>query len=165
MNIAELKQRKCDHQGCGHYGAPRGKRKHVGVDLAISPNNPVRLGFEGKVVKAGWPYSDPKKSHIRYLAINVSENINRACEELYGEGKYYCRVFYMSPAVKLGYSIEPDTIIGFSQKLGSFYPEITEHIHFELYRLKDNARGIHKKSNFIYVDPNEFLSFLRGDAK
>ena len=153
MYLHEMGQRECDDQGCGYYGASRGSRKHVGVDLTAADNTSlpigtdVQCGFSGEVVKVGLAYSQSDKRHLRYVAIKLE--------------KYYVRVFYIEPKVSVGDIITADTVIGKSLCLGDFYKNITEHVHFEVYTLKDHSKGIHNKRNFRYINPNVVLEVLR----
>ena len=148
MFINRMEQRTCDSQGCGYYGAPRGSRKHNGVDLACKPDTSIQLGFSGKIVKVGWAYSAPDKRHLRYVAIKI--------------GTYYCRLFYINPSVKVGDSVDANDVIGFSLQLSDIYTGITDHVHIEFYKLRNVQRGEHNKKNFLYVDPNVVLDVLKG---
>lgn len=132
MNLYELKQRECDTQGCGHWGASRGSRRHNGVDLECNIGTSINAPISGKVTKLGFPYGASDKLHLRYVEIESSD--------------YFFRVFYVDPAVKVGDEVALDTVIGHSQELGCFFPGITEHVHFEI---KDKHEN--------YVDPNPFL--------
>ena len=158
MNIHDLKQRKCDPQGCGHYGASRGSRKHNGVDLTASPGDKVSLDFSGEVVKVGFAYSDPKKSHLRYVAVKLDKAINGVLTGIYSDKQFYCRVFYISTDLENGDTVMPGTTIGEVKDLTVFYKGITNHIHFELYTTR---KGIHDRSGFDYVDPNKFIEYLQ----
>jgi murein DD-endopeptidase MepM/ murein hydrolase activator NlpD len=146
-------KRDCDSQGCGFYGASRsgGTRKHNGIDLcqedgtSLPVGTEIQTGFaEGEVVKVGWAYGDPNKSHLRYVAIRVKD--------------YFVRVFYIEPTVKVGDKVYPDTVIGKSLSLGEFYEGITEHVHFEVYSVR--GEDIHNRRNFKYYDPNLVLNFI-----
>lgn len=132
MHIHTLEQRKCDKQGCGHWGASRGSRKHRGVDLVCDVGDYINSPVNGVVTKIGFPYGDSNKHHIRYIEIENSE--------------YKFRVFYVDPAVAKGETVTTKTVIGVSQELGCFYNGITEHIHLEI-----------KDKHGNYVDPNPFL--------
>ena len=57
------------------------------------------------------------------------------------------RFFYVEPRVMPNSAVLKGEIIGYSQELGSRYPRITEHIHYEI---KD------KDGNF--VNPNDYWS-------
>jgi murein DD-endopeptidase MepM/ murein hydrolase activator NlpD len=148
MFISQLKERGSDKQGSGWFKAPRGRRVHAGTDRACENGTVIHCEIPGRVVKVGWAYSDPKKSHLRYVAIQYSE-------------KWFYRVFYVNPIVKLGQYVEKNDIIGTSLNLGKFYPGITEHVHFEAYTLKDFNKSEHDKRNFQYINPNAILEALK----
>ena len=161
MKVQELDKRRCDSQGCGHYGASRGSRKHNGIDLACEPGTPIQLGISGKIVKVGWAYSDPKKSELRYVAIRLDEDINNLIGGIYGNEDYYCRVFYVSTELRVGDHISGDIVMGESKDLAKFYPGMTNHVHFELYSA---SKGIHNRSGFKYLNPNTFLEYIKEES-
>lgn len=131
-----IKLRGSDCWGCGYYQAPRGERKHNGIDLICHANEAI-VAFEGgEVSKIGLPYSDPDKSHYRYVEITVDDG-NRH------------RYFYTAPLVDVGDVIERGQIIGSSQTLTNTYPGMTQHCHFEV-----------KKPNHAFTDPVSVLESL-----
>jgi len=154
MRLSEMGQRGCDAQGCGYYRASRGSRLHMGIDLcdpsgeSLEVGTEVVSGLKGEVVKVGRAYGAEEKSHLRYIAIKL--------------GVYYCRIFYVTPLVSVGDTIKPNDVIGLSQCLGEFYEGITEHVHFECYKLVDPLGGEHDKNNFSYVDPKLALEVMGG---
>ena len=119
-----------DKHGSGAYGASRGKRKHVGIDFAVDPETPVASHVDGVVTKLGYPYGDDLS--FRYVQV-TDKNQNDH------------RFFYVEPSVGIGDPIEVGTFIGLSQKLGSRYKKITEHVHYEVKRGKE------------YLDPRDFV--------
>lgn len=126
-----------DLHGSGEFGAPRGSRKHAGVDLACWPGSKVCALTHGKVTKLGYPYNptDPKKGHLRYVEVTFDST--------------RFRYFYIEPSVEVGQSVNAFDILGVSQDLTSVYAGITPHVHFEII----NAEGEH-------VDPgNHFKDF------
>jgi len=135
MNLFSMDFRKCDPKGCGHFGASRGSRKHKGVDMACHPGTEVGSPVRGQVTKIGWPYSGHPE--IRYVQVVA--------------GQHQFRMFYVDPTVAVGDYIEMNDVIGTSQALGSLYPGITEHVHFEI---KDMAGQ--------YVDPTPVIIALRS---
>lgn len=149
MKISEMGKRKCDQHGCGHYGASRGSRKHVGIDLckpdstSLEDGTPISLGFNGTVSKLGYAYSD--KPH-KYVEIKLTD--------------FYCRVFYIKPSVEVGDNVLHETVIGCSMPLEDYYEGITEHVHVEFFELKEPSKGV-KKSNRLYVDPKLALEVLK----
>ena len=136
MKLSELDIRGCDRQGCGHFGASRGTRKHNGVDLVCMPGDEIQSPVNGIVTKIGYPYGGRDKHHIRYVQVTC--------------GQYEFRVFYVKPMVEVGQLVTTNSVLGFAQDLGGFYPEITEHIHFEI-----------KDKNGSYVDPTPTIEALR----
>lgn len=112
-----MKIRGCDRWGCGHFGAPRGKRKHMGVDLEYAPGSPVEALTPGTVSKLGYPYADDL--HFRYVEITDDAGAR-------------WRYFYVDPRVTVGQYVEAYQEIGVSQYLGLRYPGITEHVHIEI---------------------------------
>ena len=138
MNLFSMNYRQCDGQGCGHFGAPRGTRKHKGVDMACRPGTEVGSPVRGQVTKIGWPYAD--KLEIRYVQILAEQ--------------YQFRIFYVDPEVAVGDYVELNDVIGISQRLGHLYGGITEHVHFEI---KNQAGG--------YIDPTPVIIALRGTLK
>lgn len=133
MKLADMKMRSCDVHGCGHFGASRGSRTHMGIDLECNPGVDILSPIDGVVSKIGFPYADPNKNFIRYVEITKAD--------------YKFRFFYVSPSVEVGDDIKVDDIIGESQCLGQFYPGITEHIHFEV----KNPKGIRIDPTIAYL--------------
>jgi len=117
--------RKSDKWGEGHYGASRGKRKHNGVDYACYPGSKVYPKSLGKVTKIGYPYSDD----LSFLYVEVTTR-----------GALIERYFYIEPSVILGDIVSRDDIIGTTQKLGNRYPGITEHYHYERFKLIEGKK-------------------------
>ena len=113
-----LKQeyRGCDKFGCGHYGASRGTRKHIGLDIKGSQGDCVYAPIDGKVTKLGYAYSDDLS--FRYV-------------EITGD-RYKVRVFYTLPTVRLVEDICEGEIIGTVQTLNNRYEGITDHVHVEV---------------------------------
>ena len=136
MKLYELDIRGCDSQGCGHFGASRGTRKHNGIDLVCIPGDEIQSPVNGRVTKIGWPYADKDKRHIRYAQVECSD--------------YSFRIFYIKPMVEVGQLVSTNSVLGFSQELGGLYPGITEHCHFEI-----------KDKNGVYVDPTPVLIAMR----
>lgn len=132
MNIQIIPPRRTpDAFGKGHYGAPRGKRKHNGEDLNCCHGSIILSNQTGRVTKIGYPYADDLT--YRYIQITSSDGIRDF------------RFFYVEPSVKLGDWIEDGDVIGSAQNLELRYEGISNHIHFEV------------KVDGKHVDPNPFL--------
>lgn len=122
-----LKIREQDSQGAGHYGAPRGSRKHNGIDIVCHAGEVVTCFESGGVTKLGYPYNpnDDKKGHLRYVEVTVPNGDRH-------------RYFYTGPLVDVGDSVERGQTIGSAQGLTEIYPGITDHYHFEI-KLRDGS--------------------------
>lgn len=127
-------ERGTDAHGNGAYNAPRGSRRHKGIDFAAYPGSYVLSNVIGTVTKIGYPYdpTDPIKGEFRYVEITTPL-------------LYQVRYFYVFPMVHEGDEICQHKVIGFVQNLEKVYPDITPHVHCEI--KKDNQ----------YYDPNLFF--------
>ncbi|XP_072485976.1 leukocyte cell-derived chemotaxin-2-like [Notamacropus eugenii] len=107
--------RGCDKQGCGYYGAPRGRRKHTGVDVKCEDGSVVYAPFDGMIVRQAKPY---KKDN----AINNGVQIT---------GKGYCiQIFYIKPIRYRG-PVKKGQKLGVLLPMQKVYPGITSHIHVQ----------------------------------
>lgn len=116
-----MKLRDSDKWGSGRFGAPRGNRRHNGVDPCISPGDPVCSLTYGTVTKIGWPYSAakyPERSHLRYVQVTLDGND--------------FRYMYCKPLVAQGDKVAPGDALGVALSLQPFFPGITDHYHFEI---------------------------------
>lgn len=132
-------ERGTDKWGRGDYMAPRGFRKHKGVDFACYPGSEIISLTVGHVSKLGYPYapSDDKKGDLRY--VEVTDRQGRMA-----------RYFYVDPRVVMGQPIKQGDVLGVSQTLQNIYPGITDHVHFEV----KTANG--------YANPLEYLDAIKG---
>ena len=112
-----------DKHGEGHFGARRGKRTHIGIDLACAKDSTVCALASGRITKVGYPYipSDPEKGHLRYIQIETAEGDRH-------------RYFYVSlfGDLSLNDFVRKWDEIGKAQGLLDIYPGIGDHIHFEI---------------------------------
>ena len=124
--------RKHDKWGAGYYGAPRGGRKHRGVDVETPAGSVILSPVHGEITKFGYPYSDDLS--FRYVEITNMDDLK-------------FRFFYVKPLSTLttGDTIRIGEPIGTSQSLDERYKDITPHIHCEI-----------KDQEGIYYDPNDF---------
>lgn len=129
-----LPMRKCDDQGCGHFGASRGSRLHNGIDLACNPGTAICSPINGKVTKIGYPYANDLS--IRYVQVTSNG--------------YDYRVFYVEPCVEVGDSVTVNDVIGAAQELESMNRGGTQHVHFEI------------KSGGQYIDPTPVYHTVRS---
>ncbi|XP_043539442.1 myeloid protein 1-like [Chiloscyllium plagiosum] len=108
--------RGTDSYGSGAYGAPRGKLRHLGVDVRCNDNSTTYAPFTGRLIKRVNPY----------------DNGNAIDNGVMMRGQGYC--------VKI-FNIEPDRYSGAitkGQRLGRLlnvqrvYKGITSHVHIEM---------------------------------
>jgi len=125
----------CFGQGC--YGAPRGSRRHKGIDFSCYPGSEICAEKYGRVSKIGYPYDDDDdndgKPDFTYVEIR---------DPMGNKGRY----FYVKPSVAIGDMVQSGQVIGTSQELGKKYPDITEHMHFEV-----------KDINGAFFDPSDYI--------
>ena len=123
-----------DAQGNGAYLAPRGNRKHQGIDPCCKSGDLIQSVCNGKVTKLGYPYNpnDEEKGHLRYVQVTDKNGVD-------------VRYFYIKPMVRLGDRVTAMDILGRSQSLTEIFKGITQHFHFEC------------KVKGVIIDPNEYL--------
>lgn len=129
-----------DCHGAGYYGAPRGKRKHKGIDIVCPGGTIVLSASDGVVTRcSGIVYADPNKRKWRYVEIEDKSGIK-------------CRYFYVKEiGLDLGLKIKKGDVIGEAQGVEDLYCGITPHIHFET-RLDKSS----------YIDPVVYLKEQEG---
>lgn len=112
--------RGTDKWGQGHFGASRGGRKHMGVDVCCEAGDLVKSYTPGTVTKIGYPYDPriPGKEDFRYVQVTFDGN--------------HFRYFYLTPTVFVGQRVLPGDCLGVAQDLTGLYPDITPHFHFEI---------------------------------
>ena len=117
--------RGCDKKGCGYYGARRsgrnGKiRPHEGVDFVATAGQDILAIASGVIIKVGYPY--PNDLSYRYVAIETKDG-------------HITRQLYIKPAKGIGKGtfVKAGQVIGTYQELGTRYPDITEHVHVDIW--------------------------------
>jgi len=115
--LIQAPMRTTDAHGSGWFGAPRGRRKHRGIDFACHPGSAVLCLVDGTVTKLGYAYADD----LSYRYVEITDTAGFAA-----------RYFYVEPHHKAGGAVLAGEIIGTVQPLGPRYPGITEHVHFEV---------------------------------
>lgn len=126
-----LKMRN-DRQGLGHYGAPRGNRRHSGLDFEAKPGQAVLAPISGKIRRIQVYASDPR---WRGLAIK--------------NGNLEVKLFYMQPLANLPVSVERGQVVGNMQDRAATSPGMINHLHVEVW-----VDGKH-------VNPASFFTFNR----
>ncbi len=107
-----------DKAGLGHYGAPRGRRKHDGVDLMCNVGQDILMPVDGIITRVSMPYADDD----RWLGAYI---VNPRIE---------IKMWYFVPTL-LGMKLKAGTVIGTAQDIGIKYEGVTPHIHFRVCRI------------------------------
>ncbi|XP_056117843.1 leukocyte cell-derived chemotaxin-2-like [Rhinichthys klamathensis goyatoka] len=111
------RKRGCDTKyGCGNYGAGRGNRKHMGLDIVCADGATVYAPFDVKLNGKAAPY-------IKNNAINDGINLS-------GEGLCF-KLFYVKPDRYTG-TLKKGQKIGSLLPMQSVYPGITSHVHVQM---------------------------------
>ncbi|KAK7137928.1 hypothetical protein R3I94_013540 [Phoxinus phoxinus] len=110
-------KRGCDRKyGCGHYGASRGKQKHLGLDILCADGAIVYAPFDVKLNGISRPYS-------KNNAINNGINLS-------GQGLCF-KMFYVKPDRYTG-TLKKGQRIGRMLSMQSVYPGIPSHVHVQM---------------------------------
>lgn len=117
--IPGQKIRGCDPQGCGYFGASRGSRKHMGLDIVARPGETISSPITGKVTRYPYPYGDD----LRYKGIEI---VNQ---------QYKIKMFYVDAFTQIGTEVKAGQPIGIAQDIASKYDGgMTNHVHVEVYK-------------------------------
>lgn len=121
-----------DIQGAGHFGAPRGSRKHEGIDFVAPAQKAVLAPISGVIRKLQVYSTDPKWQGVAIKSGDVE-----------------VKMFYVSPLAKLPVNINRGEIVGFMQDRAAASPGMINHIHFEL-RIKGTIQ-----------DPGQYFTYIK----
>jgi murein DD-endopeptidase MepM/ murein hydrolase activator NlpD len=119
---------RSDPAGDGHYGAPRGDRKHTGIDFAVAPGSEILAPENGIMCRYGYAYS----SDLTWRIV-----------DLRGAGGQLYRFFYCVQAdFSSGDRIEQGDVIAVAQDITQRYPGrgMKPHVHVEV--LDQNERHL-----------------------
>jgi len=137
--------RGVDDWGSGGFGASRGNRPHLGLDLVVLPGEPVYAPIDMQITRISNPYTNSVYTGIAFRS---------ATDSTIFDG----RLWYFTPEPGLvGSSVRKGEVIGMAQDLGLKYPGITNHVHFQLASsLPDSSDAILYKS-FYYNNPINYI--------
>ncbi len=112
-----MQPRGCDPAGCGHYGASRKGHKHQGLDVKITPGQPVYAPVNG------W---------VRTLRVYAGSDEMKGVE--IANSDVSVKIFYMLPHVTTGQYVYAGQKIGTAQNVAEYYgnPNMTPHLHIEV---------------------------------
>lgn len=142
--------RKNDKWGSGVFGASRGERPHLGVDIAIRPNAPVFAPVDMEIYDISYPYTDTRA--LTGYKFTYHDGAN----------SFDGRMWYVNfDSALLGKTIRKGEFVGYAQDLDMRYPGIDNHIHFQLRQIK-GVTGVdsieYNGSN--YANPLNFFHFF-----
>ena len=110
-----------DAWGSGAFEAPRGSKKHKGIDICCPPGSVVKSPISGWITKLGYAYADDLS--YRYVEVTDHERLKH-------------RFFYVEPTVdreEIIYKYKP---IGIAQDIQARYTTETKrmdnHVHYEI---------------------------------
>lgn len=114
--------RSTDKHGSGVFGASRdgGARHHLGRDYIALPGDSAHSPLDGKVIHVGKAYADADYGSLRIAG--------KGCE---------VRMLYVKPSVSVGQRVVMGEQIGEVQDISERYPEITKHVHVEVWVAAD----------------------------
>ena len=110
-----------DAWGSGEFEAPRGDKKHKGIDYSAPVGSIIKAPISGWITKLGYPYADDLS--YRYVEITDHNRLKH-------------RFFYVEPTVKEQGIITKYTPIGIAQDIQKRYTtknkRMDNHIHYEI---------------------------------
>jgi hypothetical protein len=121
-----------DNQGLGHFGAPRGGRKHQGIDFLANPGSAIMAPISG-IMRPLTVYS----TDTRWKGVSIKNNTTEV------------KIFYIHPLIVNNTHVYNGTRIGTAQDRASVSPGMKNHIHVEVY------------INGKLVDPSPYFSYTK----
>jgi hypothetical protein len=120
-----------DAAGLGHYGAPRGSRRHDGVDYEIKPGAEVYAPCTGKITRFARPYASDQYSGVEIrgkAAVVVLFYLKPCLYRKVGEALVYSEQDIVGATVKEG------DVVGIAQDVTARYPGLgmTPHVHMRI---------------------------------
>lgn len=117
--------RKSDPFGQGHYGAPRGSRKHEGVDIVTIVGENIYSPIAGKVTRFPFPYGND----LSYTGIEIKNET------------YTIKIFYVKPTAKIGAAVSVGTKVAIAQNIAKKYGStMINHCHVEVIENKTGKK-------------------------
>ncbi|XP_041034702.1 leukocyte cell-derived chemotaxin-2-like [Carcharodon carcharias] len=105
-----------DRYGRGEYGAPRGRRTHLGVDVICSDGSIVHAPFTGRMVRQ----------------LNPFGNNNAIDNGAMLEGSGYCVKMFPITAQRYTGSVTKGEVIGRLLNIQDVYPGMISHVHIQM---------------------------------
>ncbi len=139
MSASPVRLRGEDAWGSGAFGAPRGDHAHRGIDIIVAPGDDILSPVDGTFVRIAEPYDND----ARFSGVLLRGSGDWSdCE---------VKLFYFAPRPGLSL-LQAGEKIGVAQDIALRYPDITCHIHLELWQDGE------------VVDPTPFIELQRKDT-
>ena len=132
------RKRGKDAQGSGAYGAPRGSRKHKGLDYWCKPGTRVYSAISGRVTRLGYPYKGNRE--LRLIEIETDN---------YGRQGELIRYMYIQPVVMKGDKVLAGDLLGVVQKHPAVDRGMKPHVHVDVRQMVNKRRK--------FVDPEKYF--------
>lgn len=117
-----FKLRGLDQYGDGSFGAPRGERKHMGIDVSGIPGQDIYAPEDLEFKR----YTTPYRNDAHYTG------------GLYRHKEGFMKLFYMQPKTMKKYFKKGEKIGTFQNISAKYGSDMTNHIHVEMYDLDGN---------------------------
>jgi murein DD-endopeptidase MepM/ murein hydrolase activator NlpD len=124
-----------DNAGYGTYEAPRGKRKHAGID------------YVGKV-------GDPVFATIGGAAELIDDGVRITTRRGADNTQYSVRMLHFTPSIRHGSQVKEGQIIGTLNDLADQYkkPAMKPHAHLEVYEIENGKTKRRNPGDFIKTE-------------
>ena len=135
--------READDFGMGHFGAPRGRRIHKGIDYLAAAGERVMCPCDGVIRRIGQCYGNTPE--YKLVEINA--------------GPAWVRVLYVDPDVFVGDEVLAGDTLGYAQDIAARYGEgMDNHVHLDVQLTNSILVGNGRLPDEpIWVDPRLFF--------
>ena len=108
---------RSDSMGCGLYGAPRGDRKHNGLDYCCDPGQTVVSPIDGKIIRVALPYAGAKYTGLMIEGHQIT-----------------ITMFYISPLPYIvGKDVKAGDVVAIAQDISEKYGHgMLPHVHLRI---------------------------------
>jgi hypothetical protein len=134
-----------DQWGSGAFGASRGNRPHLGVDIVVDSNSQVYAPLDMEITRISRPYASGSFSGVAFT--HTARDID-----------FGGRLWYFTPRPGIvGSFVRKGELIGVAQDLNDKYPGITNHLHLQLesFLADDSEQIVYNGKR--YVNPINYL--------
>lgn len=152
--VGPMPTQRNDKWGQGHFGALRGDKQHDGLDLVVTPGQPIFSMIDGSVEK----YEQCYTGDVRWRGVQIANSLLRV------------ELWYMEPrnTVAVGEWVTAGQMVGVAQDISTKYPPskkiphpMTPHLHVRV-----TLRAFTTIANGRYVSYEQYIDpalLLRSD--